>query len=108
MTPKPIFTTDKDGADIALVFVKHGSKPAKLLRGDFEDLTKAGFIDHWTLNSGYVKGYSQVIGNAHGIARAIMKAPVGKLVMYRDRDPLNLRKDNLMIPVRKRPRKSNV
>lgn len=108
MHPKPNFTNDKDGADIALVFVKHGSKPAKLLRQDFQALTEAGFIDHWTLNKGRVVGYSQVIGNAHGIARAIMNAPVGKLVMYRDRDPLNLRKDNLMIPVRKRSRKSNV
>lgn len=104
MHPKPILTADKDGADIALVFVKHGSKPAKLLRQDFDTLIEAGFIDHWTLNKGRVVGYSQAIGNAHGIARAIMQAPAGKLVMYRDRDPLNLRRDNLFIPIRKRPR----
>jgi len=77
-----------------------GKGPAVLDTADYEDLAAKGISLNWSLNSdgrgnAYVK--THIGGNVRAIARLITRAQAGEQVHYWDRNPLNLRGDNLYI-----------
>lgn len=97
-------TLDHDGREITLVPLANHPEPARLLRTDFEALAETGITGQWTLNlngtrtHGYVRcPASEATGCLVTVARLITRVGAGRTVRYRDRNPLNLRSDNLYL-----------
>lgn len=102
------FTTDHDGTEIALVPIHGSPDPAKLFADDYRAMIKAGVSPHWSLTKPRGTGrmnYRHVhcpsgcktrSGSSH-VARIVARAGVGEKVLHRDKNPLNLRLDNLRI-----------
>jgi hypothetical protein len=100
---------DHDGRDVALVPVHHQRTTvhAKLFAEDWDRLMKAGVTDWWRLQVNRpdpLTVYVYVVvtlGAPHyttrPIARFLTDPDPSYCVKYRDRNPLNLRLDNLYI-----------
>ena len=79
----------------------NGAGCAELYEEDYEALMTQGISHKWSLNfngsgrRGYVKVCTS--NNVRTVARLIMKAPAGRAVSYLDGNPLNLRRDNLIL-----------
>jgi len=107
--PLVTYATDYDGVEIALVTVHGSPEPAKLYARDYRIMMKAGLSPHWSLTpssgpqrhrrvhcySGCALTNSRI--GAARIARVIAQADVTERVCHRDKNPLNLRLDNLRI-----------
>ncbi|GLK56135.1 hypothetical protein JOD31_001053 [Methylopila capsulata] len=95
---------DAAGRDITEVELANGPR-CRLLTEDFRRLEELGIRPHWTLNDngggrGYVTATKRRVRSGHGlvrIARIIARAEAGQIVRYRDRSPLNLISDNLIV-----------
>jgi hypothetical protein len=68
---------------------------AVLYEEDLEELIKLGVKMQWKWQNGNV--WSQNSGQRLSIARLILDAGVGEQVLFLDRDPLNLLRENLII-----------
>jgi len=105
----PRIMKDHDGRDVALVPVHHKRTTvhAKLFPEDWERLMKAGVPDWWRLlvqrpNPTTVYAYVAVyFGPPHyttrQVARLLTNPDPSYCVKYWDRNPLNLRLDNLRV-----------
>lgn len=94
-------TDPKDGAQVVFVPLANGKGIARVLPDDFDALVAAGFTKSWSLNSNgggnaYVRAYQSNASGRHvTVARVIAGARSGQCIRYWDRDPTNLRADNL-------------
>lgn len=92
----PARTLDKDGREVLLVPLANTSATAKVFPEDFQRLMDAGFSPNWCLNCGAVK-----VGDwRNGVQRLcrLIAQPQGTVrVSMKDKDPLNLRSDNLQV-----------
>lgn len=98
---QPYRFTDRSGN--ALVHVPlTGGAVAIVDAEDFDRLELMGFTGPWFLNSdgkgsAYVRTMLPGIGGNLGmVSRLILDTPRGKVIRYSDRNPLNLRRDNLV------------
>lgn len=103
MKARPIETITEDGKEIAYVTLggKHGIR-AELYKEDFDFLVKLGLSPNWACYQGgqgfYVTAAAKdTPSNRVLVARVLMDAAAGQIVRYRDSNPLNLRKDNLVL-----------
>lgn len=90
----PVRTLDGDGREILLVPLANSNKSARVFPEDYARLVAAGFSPNWFENCGAVK----VADWRNGVKRVcrLIHQPVGDArVSPVDRDPLNLRSDNL-------------
>jgi len=96
-------TIDQDGNEIVRVPLANHPLPAIMDADDYDRLMAADLSNAWTLNEvghglAYVRaGHSRAIGQLVTIARLIVDAGAGVMVRYRDKDRLNLRRDNLRV-----------
>jgi hypothetical protein len=96
---------DLDGAKIVRVAIANSPKgeTARLLEIDFDWLVSEGYGHGWYLmGNGKGRRYVRVNlgggtkpGTARTIANILMAPPRGKQVRFIDKNPLNLRRDNL-------------
>lgn len=96
----PIFTTDDNGAPIAIIPLT-GGRCARLDLGDWEGLLLRGVTPNWTLNASK-KGHAYVRaqgrhGNLLMVAREVLGARPGEIAAYRNGDSTDLRRSNLHI-----------
>jgi hypothetical protein len=94
---------DRDGTPIVRVPLPCGDV-ATLCADDFDALTAAGVSPNWTLNANGQRSAAYVRvampgkrGSLVTVARLIAGAAPGAEVSYRDRNPLNLRRGNLIV-----------
>jgi hypothetical protein len=93
-----------DGKDVIVVPLQASWGCARLFEEDFQRLIDAGLSPFWSYNSNG-GGVSYVRASLSGgrcgeqvsLARLVAGAKKGQRVRYRDRDPRNLRSDNLYI-----------
>jgi len=107
MTIKPLRTpiraTDRDGKAVLLIPLANSDKLAKVFPEDYDRLIARGYSPNWCWNVRTVK-VSDWKHNTPRVARLIMdvQGPAFQ-VRHRDGDPLNIRRDNLIVkPVRTR------
>jgi hypothetical protein len=84
---------DEDGeTPIVLVPLVNSDGKAILYQEDFNKLIALGLDPRWRINQGqvYVRGKKKI-----SIARLILDTQEHERVSYRDKDPLNLRRNNL-------------
>ena len=93
--------TDRSGN--ALVHVPlTGGAVVTVDAADFDRLETMGFTGPWFLNSNgkgnaYVRPVLPgIVGNLGMVSRLILDTPRGKVIRYSDRNPLKLRRDNLV------------
>lgn len=92
-----------DGAALVLVPLANHAEPAILDARDFDALMAARYSPLWTFNdTGNGKRYvrvrdSRMRGHLVLVARLITAAGRGRIVRYRDANPLNLRRSNLLL-----------
>lgn len=98
---RPYRFTDRNGN--ALVHVPlTGGAVVIVDAADFDRLETMGFTGPWFLNSNgkgnvYVRTVLPGIGGNLGmVSRLILDTPAGKVIRYADRNPLNLRRENLV------------
>ena len=111
-TPSKVtFTTDNDGQAIALVPIHGSTAPAELYADDYHTLINAGVSPNWSYARYHIRrktfwhvhcpsGCEALVYTRSGashVARLIAGADVGEKVLHRDKNPLNLRRDNLRI-----------
>ncbi|GLS43734.1 hypothetical protein [Methylobacterium brachythecii] len=85
---------DRDGKPIVCVPLANSDAVARIFPKDYERLLAEGRSGNWTLNCGHVKAPDWRTGPKR-VAR-LVAGPKGDVrVRHRDRDPLNLRSDNL-------------
>jgi len=104
---EPVRTRDVDGREIVLVQLARTDKQAKLFAVDWDRLTASGYSANWAWNCRAVRipNYRTNTLRASRLVAGV-EAP-GLRVTHRDRNPLNLRRDNLVVkPVR--PRQSDL
>lgn len=111
-TREPIHFTDPDGTACVRIPLANDRGYAELYADDYAALMAAGISRNWTLNypslarTGGSQCYVQChvptrYRNKHGnwtaqvVSRLIMQAGAGERVRYADRNPTNLRRDNL-------------
>jgi hypothetical protein len=84
---------DEDGNPIVSVPLTNTDKSAILYREDFDRLIKLGLDPRWRLSMGQVleRGRGRV-----SIARLVANAKEGEKIQYIDKDPSNLKRDNLV------------
>lgn len=82
---------DEDGVPIVSIPVSNSNKNATLFEEDYNLLVSIGVDPRWRLSANCVlaKGKSP-------IARLIADAKSGETIRYKDRDSLNLKRDNLV------------
>lgn len=91
----PLKALDRDGTAILLVPLANSTARARILPEDYQALIAHGVSPHWCLNGAVKVGAWPL--NVQRVARLIM-APQGNVqVRHRDRDPLNLRRENLVL-----------
>jgi hypothetical protein len=96
--------TDTDGRDIVKVGLwgKSG-REVRLFPEDFQALTDRGYAHGWRAFPGKAAQDVRVVFSVRGkqqslsLRRIIMGAGKGERVYVRDRNPLNLRRDNLIL-----------
>ncbi len=108
----PTIFTDPDGTLCVRVPLANSDEFAEAYADDYADLLRKGLTGNWQLNApnrigrcriaGYVQcsAPAEIDGRRYtivGVARIIAGAGAGKIVRYRDRNRLNLRRDNLRI-----------
>ena len=105
MKKDPLHTLDKDDSGRAIVLVPLGEHQgtATLYQEDWRRLIDAGYRGSWFLDSNgtgsqYVKLMHR--GRNRRVARLLMDEPSNRVVRYRDRDPTNLRMENLVLSTR--------
>lgn len=104
LSPRPYDGYDpRDGQSVLFVPLGRSGVTAHIDKEDYERLIAAGVSRCWRLvrnsaASAYVRApASREAGNAVTVARVLLNAGAGQKVCYRDRDPKNLRRDNLFI-----------
>jgi len=85
---------DEDGTPIVLVPLENIDKSAILFQEDYDLLISFGVDPFWTLNANLVLARGKL-----PIARLIVDAGKLQKVHYKDSDPLNLKRDNLVIVI---------
>jgi hypothetical protein len=94
-TPKAV--KDHDGRDIVLVPLANAKSPAKLFKESFELLLGLKITTNWNVNAaGHVRFRE---GTRAGVClgRLLMEARANQRVTFIDRNPLNLRLDNMLL-----------
>jgi hypothetical protein len=84
---------DEEGNSIVLVPLTNSDQSAVLYQEDFNSLIDKGLDPRWRISNG------QIIERGKGrvsIARLIADAGKGDKVQYKDRNPCNLKRDNLV------------
>lgn len=100
----PIASRDKDGREVLLIPLANTSLTARVFPEDYQRLLDAGWSSNWCWNCGVVKVPSYRT-NVQRVARLIAEPQGDVQVRHRDRDPLNLRSDNLALkPFQRHPR----
>jgi HNH endonuclease len=100
----PVVARDTDGTEVCLVPLANTSLQATLYRSDYETLIAAGWSPQWVHNMGVVKVPNWRLG-AQRVSRLIMQPPDGFRVRHRDRNKLNLRRENLLlVPFKRHPK----
>ncbi|MBE7185483.1 MAG: hypothetical protein INR68_13890 [Methylobacterium mesophilicum] len=89
----PIRARDIDGRDILRVPLANIDLCARVFPEDFDRLLIEGHSPNWCWNNGMVK--VRVDGKPERVARLLRKPEGNARVGHADRDPLNLRADNL-------------
>lgn len=93
----PIRSTDRDGKAVLLVPLANSDKVAKVFPEDYDRLIARGFSPNWCWNVRTVK-VSDWKHNTPRVARLIMDVEGPAFhVRHRDGDPLNIRRDNLIV-----------
>src|SRR5581483_11715317 len=84
---------DQDGTPIVFVPITNSNQTAVLFEEDFNRLTDIGLDPRWKLANGQVleRGRSRL-----SIARLVADAKAGEKIQLKDRNPFNLRRDNLV------------
>jgi hypothetical protein len=100
MTTRPLreakTSIDKDGRGIILVPLANTTKHAKLFIEDWQQLLADGFSPNLCFNLGMVK-ISDWRRRTPRLSRILVKAGPGYMVRHRDGDPLNCRRDNIVL-----------
>lgn len=103
---EPVFTTNHYSREIVHIPLSNSLEPAVVDQSDYDRLIAAGLSNQWTWNEfrrGYRKyGYvrcrvSQTKGEKVSLARLIARAKPGMIVKYRDGNPKNLCRNNLVL-----------
>lgn len=107
-------TVDEDGCSIVIVTLMHGEK-ARLFREDFDRIMSEGYSPLWCMSSTR-EGDRYVAVYGRPSKGPKFRPAIADLVTSRkrsqprpthvDRDPLNLRRDNLLI--RQKPRGARI
>lgn len=97
----PVRTIDQSGREIIRVPLAKAIGMAVLDAADFDQLMALGLSPHWYLNGttthGYVRAGLNTRGKGVGVARVILGVGSGRIVKYRDGDPTNLIRSNLVV-----------
>lgn len=111
---------DENGKEVLLISVGRAvKKVAYIYKDDFDFLMRLGITDSWTVVADcYVvcngrrhtktpavhlkKGECSGAGRKLIVARLLKDCGVGQAIRYKDKNPLNLRRDNLTIVADKR------
>jgi hypothetical protein len=91
----PVPAIDPDGRAVLYIPLANTSDHAKVLPEDHCRLTSEGVSPNWYMNCGSVR-VADHRRNPQRIARLILGATGDVRVGYRDRNPYNLRRDNLV------------
>jgi len=92
----PTEATDHDGQRILLVPLANHPKPARIYPEDFQRTLEAGGSPHWFINGGIVKTYGGD-RNSVAVARLLIQPTEPVYIGTRDRDPLNIRRENIRV-----------
>jgi len=85
---------DADGlTPIVLVPLNNSDQKVTLYETDFEALLQKGLLPNWRLSSGKVLER----GSPISVARLVADAKAGEKIYLKDKNPCNLRRDNLLI-----------
>ena len=67
-------------------------------KDDYSFLQRLGLSCTWTINNGYVQApCKKVKGHSLYVARVLLDAMPGQTMRYRDKNPLNLTRSNLLL-----------
>lgn len=91
----PVRTQDPDGSDVLLVPLANTDLFARILPADYDRLLAQGHSPNWCWNNDTVK--VRVNGKPERVARLILTPEGDARIGHADRDPLNLRSDNLRV-----------
>lgn len=97
MKARPIEKTIEGNRVLCRVPLSDGKRHAEIWAEDLEAIQALGISVNWAgLRNGYVTacGRRAVSGKVL-VARVLMDAQEGEIVVYRDKNPLNLRRENL-------------
>ncbi len=98
---EPVRMLDKYGRQVVCVPLAKGLGPAVVDAADYDTLMRLGLSSQWLVNGpapGYVRApVNGALGSLVGVSRIIMVAGAGRRVRYLDRNPLNLRRNNLRL-----------
>lgn len=94
----PTQALDHDGRHILHVPIAGTQFEAKVFPEDWQALQAAGVSPNWIFNKGTVKAYVRGKPSIGTVSRQLVGASgFHQQVRYRDSNPLNLRRDNLII-----------
>lgn len=93
----PVRSIDADGREVVLVQLANTDKFAKLFPEDWERIVAAGYSPNWAWNCRAVR-IPDYRANTLRAPRIIAGVTGSHLrVVQKDRNPLNLRRDNLIV-----------
>lgn len=95
---KPTLATDADGTTIFLVPVSGTCLPARILPEDWEELQRQGYSTKWHFSTAAVHSRRPTALNRspERLSRVLLGITDSRtFVRYHDRNPLNLRRENL-------------
>jgi hypothetical protein len=90
----PIPTRDVDGREVFLIPLANTDLKARIFPEDYHRLLADGWSSQWVWNYNAVK-VNRYRANLQRLCRLVTNAPENQQVRFRDRNPLNLRSDNL-------------
>lgn len=96
-TIKVICLADNNGKELVKVPVKNTDRSAILYKADFDELIAIGLNPRWSIYQNKIVAVLPKVRRYGYIDRVMMNAKGGQIVRHINRDPFDLRRNNLFI-----------